>query len=128
MGLFQNLIQTYEKSSDAVGVVKIEEDGSANEKKTLLPVCHMTFKSEICVTIDKWGKFVNATRDNKEITIVIPCTESSSGRSSGIAAHPLCDQIDYVAGINDEKTNLYISELKSLKENSIELNALHNYV
>ena len=128
MGLFQNLIQTYEKSSDAVGVVKIEEDGSANEKKTLLPVCHMTFKSEICVTIDKWGKFVNATRDNKEITIVIPCTESSSGRSSGIAAHPLCDQIDYVAGINDEKTKAYLSELKSWKENIIELNAIHTYV
>ena len=128
MGLFQNLIQTYEKSSDAVGVVKIEEDGSANEKKTLLPVCHMTFKSEICVTIDKWGKFVNAIRDNKEITIVIPCTESSSGRSSGIAAHPLCDQIDYVAGINDEKTKAYLSELKSWKENIIELNAIHTYV
>lgn len=128
MGLFQNLIQTYEKSSDAVGVVKIEEDGSANEKKTLLPVCHMTFKSEICVTIDKWGKFVNATRDNKEITIVIPCTESSSGRSSGIAAHPLCDQIDYVGGIHEAKLNDYLSKLYSWKKSVVELNAIYDYV
>ena len=42
----------------------------------------MTFKSEICITIDLEGKFISATRDNKEVTIIIPCTESSSGRSS----------------------------------------------
>lgn len=128
MGLFQNLLETYEKCADAIGIVQTDADGNANEKKTLLPICHMTFKSEICVTIDKGGNFVSASRDSKETTIIIPCTESSSGRASGIAAHPLCDQLDYVGGINDSKSEAYLSGLSSWKDNTIELNAIYNYV
>lgn len=128
MGLFQNLLETYEKCSAAVGIVQTDADGNANEKKTLLPICHMTFKSEICVTLDKSGSFISANRDSKEKTIIIPCTESSSGRASGIAAHPLCDQLDYVGGINDSKSDAYLSGLSSWKDNITELNAIYKYV
>lgn len=128
MGLFQNLLETYEKCSAAVGIVQTDADGSANEKKTLLPIGHMTFKSEICVGIDAFGGFVSASRDGKETTIIIPCTESSSGRSSGIAAHPLCDQLDYVSGTNDEKTNAYLSGLNAWKDDVAELNAVYTYI
>lgn len=128
MGLFQNLIETYEKSSDAIGKVKIDAEGRGDVKKALLPIGHMTFKSEICVTIDKLGQFINASRDSKETTIIIPCTESSSGRSSGIAAHPLCDQLDYVGGINEEKSQAYLGGLEAWKDAITELNAIHIYV
>lgn len=128
MGLFQNLLETYEKCSDAVGITKVDADGNVNEKKTLLPIFHMTFKSEICVTIDSFGKFVSASRDNKEMTIIIPCTESSSGRASGVAAHPLCDQLDYVGGFNKVKTEAYLSQLDCWKNEITELNAIYNYV
>ena len=128
MGLFQNLLETYEKCSAAVGIVQTDADGNANEKKTLLPIFHMTFKSEICVTIDMHGNFISATRDNKAVTIIIPCTESSSGRASGIAAHPLCDQLDYVGGINEDKTRAYLDGLNIWKSDNILLNAIYTYI
>ena len=88
----------------------------------------MTFKSEIHITLNQFGHFVSASRDARVTTIIIPCTESSAGRAAGIASHPLCDQIDYVGGINDDKTNSYLTELNSWQENIIELNAIHVYV
>lgn len=128
MGLFQNLLETYEKCSEAVGIVLVDKQGNVNEKKTLLPICHMTFKSEICITLDNLGHFVSANRDAKATTIIIPCTENSAGRSNGIVSHPLCDQIDYVGGINEEKAEDYLSGLSSWQDNFIELNAIHAYV
>ncbi|MGI6720357.1 MAG: type I-C CRISPR-associated protein Cas8c/Csd1 [Anaerovoracaceae bacterium] len=128
MGLFQNLLETYDKCSTAVGIVSVEEDGSTDERKTLLPVFHTTFKSEISVTIDLSGRFVNARRDMRETTIIIPCTESSAGRASGIAAHPLCDQIDYVGGINKSKTEAYLDGLGAWKNNNEVLEAIFEYV
>ncbi|MEA5059990.1 MAG: type I-C CRISPR-associated protein Cas8c/Csd1 [Candidatus Pelethousia sp.] len=128
MGLFQNLLETYERCAAAVGIVQVDADGNANEKKTLLPICHMTFKSKIHITIDSGGNFVSASRDSKEKTIIIPCTEKSAGRASGIAAHPLCDQLDYVGGIHDEKTKAYLAELDAWKDGIAELNAIYTYV
>jgi len=128
MGLFQNLLETYEKCSDAVGIVPVDKDGNMDEKKTLLPIGHMTFKSEICILLDKFGNFVSANRDVKATTIIISCTESSAGRSAGIAAHPLCDQIDYVGGVNDEKTENYLTGLNSWQGTIPELNAIYTYV
>jgi len=133
VSLFQNLLETYEKCKDAAGIKKETADGEADEKKTFSPIFHTTFKSKICITLDSDGKFVNATRDNKETVVIIPCTESSSGRSSGIAPHPLCDQLDYVGGINGGKTSAYLEELGSWEEQAsgiakAKLKAVHTYV
>lgn len=128
MGLFQNLLETYERCSEAVGILQTDDNGIANEKKTLLPIFHMTFKSEICVVIDIDGNFISTTRDKKETTIIIPCTESSSGRSSGIAPHPLCDQLDYVGGLNEAKTKMYLDGLEAWKGDNVILNAIYSYV
>lgn len=121
-------METYDKCSEAVGITQVDADGNINEKKTLLPIFHMTFKSEICITINRFGEFVGASRDNKETTIIIPCTESSSGRSSGVVAHPLCDRLDYVGGINEEKSTAYLSQLNEWKKDIPELNAIYSYV
>ncbi len=128
MGFFQNLLETYDKCSQIVGIVQVDANGNENEKKTLLPIGHTTFKSEISITIDQDGNFIDAFRDNKEKTIIIPCTESSSGRSSGIVAHPLCDQLDYVGGVNPEKLEAYLVGLTAWKADITELNSIYTYV
>lgn len=133
MGLFQNLLQTYEKCKDAIGIVRIGNNGEINERKTFLPIFHTLFKSHICITLDGSGNFLDARRDNKELPIIIPCTDSSAGRSSGVAAHPLCDQLDYVSGLNDEKLNGYLNQLKKWHDAAfgaakLKLSAIYEYV
>jgi CRISPR-associated protein Csd1 len=133
MGLFQNLLETYDKCQEAIGIVRFDVNGEVNERKTLLPVFHTTFKSQICITIDENGNFINATRDNKDKTIIIPCTDSSAGRSSGVSAHPLCDQLDYVGNIDEKKFTDYINKITLWIDNSNgiskeKLNAIYNYV
>jgi len=131
VGLFQNLLETYEKCKDIEGIQK-EGAGEQDERKTFLPIFHTTFKSQICITLDVEGIFIDATRD-KDITIIIPCTESSEGRSSGIAAHPLCDQLDYVSGINSDKKAAYLEGLGKWEEQALgiaknKLKAIYTYV
>jgi len=133
VGLFQNLLETYEVCKDAAGVRNETADGEADEKKTFLPIFHTTLKSQICVILDEHGNFINATRDNKDVTIIIPCTEKSAGRASGIAAHPLCDQLDYVGGINAEKTKAYLAGLEAWEKRELgkakaKLSAVHRYI
>lgn len=128
MGIFQNLLETYDKCALSIGIIQTDAEGFANEKKTLLPIFHMTFKSEICIVVDGDGIFISATRNNKEKTIIIPCTEGSSGRANTIAPHPLCDQLDYVGGFNQNKTKAYLKELNEWKGSNLILNAIFTYV
>lgn len=44
--------------------------------------------------------------------ILIPITEASSGRSGAPCLHALCDQLIYLSGIDSEKNNVYIKQLK----------------
>jgi CRISPR-associated protein Csd1 len=112
MGLFQNLLETYEKCSAIVGIVQTDADGNANEKKTLLPIGHTTFQSQICVTLSEDGQFISAIRDNKPITIIIPCTDDSEGRSGRASfAHVLCDKLEYVSTLDSQKISKYLDQL-----------------
>ena len=90
MGWMQKLIDTYENNSHLVGI-------AFEGKSTLLPLYHISNKAQIEITIDSNGHFVNASKvlSNNTDTI-IPVTEDSTGRSSGIAPHPLCDQLQYI--------------------------------
>ena len=67
--------------------------GVDNDCKTpLSPVAHMLAHAQIEITLDEMGSFAAARVLSKEEDItVIPVTESSAGRSSGIAPHPLCE-------------------------------------
>jgi CRISPR-associated protein Csd1 len=134
MSLFKNLLDTYEKCKDAADIQNAV-DGEPGEKKTFLPVFHTTFKSQICITVDCNGNFINATRDSKDIDIIIPCTEDSAGgrTSKAIAPHPFCDQLDYVSGLNEAKKEAYLIglgkwEAQSLGESKTKLRAIHAYV
>ncbi len=115
MGWIQKLYETYENCRGAIGN---ETDES---KVPLLPICHTTQKVHIEITIDGEGNFKRARVVPKEESrTIIPCTESSGGRTSGPAAHPLCDKLQYIAqdyaaygGKKDSHFDLYKKELET---------------
>ncbi len=93
----------------------------------LTPVAHMYANAQIEVTLNREGLFLSAVKVEKEnAPTLIPVTESSAGRASGIAPHALCDTLSYIAGdfsmycndndkqkrIAEQKYQTYIENLK----------------
>ena len=65
----------------------------------LVPISHTTQKVNIEVALTGQGDFIRARvlrRD--EMNTIIPCTEKSSARTSGLVPHPLFDKLQYIAG------------------------------
>lgn len=88
----------------------------------LLPLYHKTQNSHLCIKIDAEGNFIEA-EPNLINGIIIPCTERSAAKANGINAHPLEDNLEYIAGdlslysLNDnkEKFDAYFSLLTDWK-------------
>ena len=92
MSWIQKLFETYNNCQSSIGVI-------TNDEVPLLPICHTTQKAQIEIVIDGEGNFRRASVIPKnEARTIIPCTEESGGRTSGEAAHPLCDKLQYIAG------------------------------
>ena len=101
MGLLQRAIETYDANTALIGVYR---DGH----EPLAPIGHILTSANIEITLNAQGKFLAARKvDKKEPKILIPVTEESSGRTSGLAAHPLCDQLKYVANTKVQFTRDY---------------------
>ena len=68
----------------------------------LLPIAHSTANAQIEVNINSDGTIPTtgfAERvDKKDQVTLIPVTESSAARSSGITPHPFADKLIYIAG------------------------------
>ncbi|MBP3923233.1 MAG: type I-C CRISPR-associated protein Cas8c/Csd1 [Ruminiclostridium sp.] len=65
---------------------------------TLLPVAHSTANAQIELTISENGDFISAEKiDKSDAVTIIPVTEDSGARSSGVAPHPLMDKLIYIA-------------------------------
>lgn len=116
MAWLKTLAETYDVYSDLAGVDK-------NGQAVLLPISHSTFNAQIEVAIDKDGNFQGAKKLEKgaDIVTIIPVTEDSAARSSGIAPHPLCDKLCYVAGdytlyTGDDKEKYYESYIEQLRD------------
>lgn len=116
MAWLKTLAETYDVYADLVGVDK-------NGQAVLLPISHSTFNAQIEVTIDKDGNFQGAKKleKGKDIVTIIPVTEDSAARSSGIAPHPLCDKLCYIAGdytsyTGDQKENYYNAYMEQLRD------------
>jgi CRISPR-associated protein Csd1 len=92
----------------------------------------MFANAQIEVTITCEGEFRNAAviEKGKGVTL-IPVSESSAGRASGIAPHALCDTLSYIAGdfteycrdlkqkkVSADKYNSYIRNLKKWEESA----------
>ena len=72
----------------------------SDDGKVLLPVSHSTANAQIEVTLKQDGSFVSARQLTKEegLNTIIPVTEDSGGRTSGICAMPLADKLIYLSG------------------------------
>ena len=123
MGLFQKAIETYDAMQPLVGKKE------ANRDEVLAPVGYMVTTAKIEITVDADGNFIRARKIEEKIPI--PCTEKSSGRSSGLAPHPLCDNLGYVTEKDAEKHARYLSGVKSWSESEYsnsKLNAVYAYL
>ena len=88
MSWMQKLYTTYENCRANAALPDLD---------ALLPVSHTSQNINIRVVLDKDGNFRRAELLGKEAKI-IPATEDSAGRSSGLSPHPLIDKIQYCAG------------------------------
>ena len=128
----QNLYETYENCQSMIGA------GSDDNEIPLLPICHTTQKAQIEIALDEYGNFKRASVVPKsESRTIIPCTESSAGRTSGPVSHPLCDKLQYVAadykaygGEKDSLHKLYLDELAKWVKNGApeKVQLVFNYV
>lgn len=93
MSWISKLYATYENCESLVGKKE------ADDKTPLLPICHSTQNAQIEVTVDVHGNLKYAcTIDKKDAVTIIPVTEDSASRSSGVAPHPLFDKLQYLSG------------------------------
>ncbi len=105
MGLLQKAVETYDANLSLVGVIQADHD-------PLAPIGHTLTSASIEITLSAQGKWITARKvDKSEPKILIPVTEESSGRTSAPAAHPLCDQLKYVAPKNEKEHSLYLTLL-----------------
>lgn len=58
-----------------------------------IPLFHKYIYTDICVNITVNGGFINAL--HKREKTLVPVTERSACRTSGLCPHPLCDSMDY---------------------------------
>ncbi|MFB2659538.1 type I-C CRISPR-associated protein Cas8c/Csd1 [Shewanella mangrovisoli] len=88
-------------------------------EQQVMPICHTLQNAHIHIVINNQGEFVRAEVLEKT-QVVLPATEQSAGRSSGLCAHALADKIQYVAkdyanfgGIKKSGFELYQAQLKA---------------
>ena len=84
----------------------------------LLPIYHSNKESRdediIEVTLDKNAEIIFADYLEKNKKIIFPVTEESISRSSGIAPHPLVEEISYF--VEKNKNEEYIKNLDKWKK------------
>ncbi|MCM1023038.1 MAG: type I-C CRISPR-associated protein Cas8c/Csd1 [Prevotella sp.] len=98
--------------------------GNADNVPLLLPISHSTANAQIEITLTESGDFVQAVRVEKaDAETVIPVTNDSAARSSGIAPHPFADKLVYIAGDygkysvgkNSDNTKYFEAYIEQLK-------------
>ena len=126
MTWMQDLYQTYDSIKDKAPQIP--------DVKDLIPLYHtsVTLKGkdkDIELTLDKDSNFVKVDRRVKssEKKRIIPCTEQSLARTSGIAPHPLIDDVSYILGIGKKGDNKKKEYEKILKDWAISQHS-HQYV
>ena len=105
MGLLQKAVETYDCNRKYIGEYR--------EGHTVLsPISHIVTRADLEIIIDAEGNFCAASAVDKSAPkIIIPVTEESVARGNKPCAHPLCDQLSYLAPYNSEKHALYLEQL-----------------
>ncbi len=127
MGLLQQAYKTY-----CIMEPQYMGKYDAEHREPLAPICHLITSAQLEITLDASGNFRSAAAvDKTEPKIIIPVTEESSGRTSAASAHPLCDQLSYLAGYDEKKHVLYVDQLSdwaSSAHGHPKLNAILSYI
>jgi CRISPR-associated protein Csd1 len=106
MGLLQRAVETYDAHQHLVGK-------NLDGHETLAPICHIVTRADLEITLDETGSFSQARAvDKSEPKILMPVTADSGGRTSSPCAHPLCDQLAYVAPYDEKRHPLYVHQLE----------------
>ncbi len=109
MGILQAAYRTYENYANLAGVWEAD-------REPLIPVSHQISKAAIEIVLSADGVFqeAKALKDGKTI---IPVTIDSAGRTSTkVAAHPLCEQLQYLVSDNQKKYENYVMQLRQWTE------------
>ena len=125
MGLLQAAYRTYENHPNNTGIILENED-------PLTPVSHTIQNAHIEITISVDGEFKSAEivlKDNAKT--IIPVTIESASRTSGKSAHPLCDNLSYLAPFGGEKFDAYRQQLQEWAESEYshpKVRAIYKYI
>ncbi len=118
---------------------------SDNDENTLSAIAHTTANAQIEIMVTEDGEFYSAQPVAKsDANFMIPVTEKSEGRCVGIAPHPLCDTLSYIASDfkdylesekdikkADNKHTAYINQLKSWVDSEYthpKIQAIYSYL
>lgn len=120
--------------------LNIEATGN---KKAILPISHSTQNAQIELAITESGDFADACKVEKaDSETIIPVTEASGSRSSGICPMPFADKLVYIAGDysefaegkrsdNSEYFSAYMQQLGKWNESECShkaVNAVYKYL
>lgn len=106
----------------------------------LLPIAHSTQNAHIEITLNSQSEMIYADFVNKDDAVtLIPVTEDSASRGSGIFPHALCDKLIYLAGDYGEYVNgkenkffqEYMNQLNLWKESNYsneKVEIIYNYL
>lgn len=116
MTWIQKLYRTYEAVEQNVQLSDLD-------KEMLAPLWHSPQTAHINITLDGDGNFISAKVLGEKPIVMLPVTESSEGRTSGLAPHALADSLQYIAkdlGLTYEKKEIQEIEGKNGKKKKIE--------
>lgn len=135
-----DLYQTYEDNIDQVGIPVVRN----GKEFALLPVGHAYRNAQIEVRVTPKGEFYDAkVVDKKHAPTMIPVTDGSGSRTSGVVPHPLHDGLQYVAGDFTEYVDVkiksgknkvqtpyeqYIEQLEAWKDEHPKVRAVYEYL
>lgn len=107
MGWINVLSATYDNCISEVGKNEIIHRGEGkkafDQTVVLLPVSHITNNAGIEITINENGEFNHAVKvDKNDQMTIMPASEDSASRSSGITPMPLFDKLSYIAADYDD--------------------------
>lgn len=130
MSLWSALLSTYGTIEAASGEVAVNKDSSLDTKRMLSPLFHISLKTRLHVILDERGDLMDMEMDGKDVSVIVPCTQQSLGRSGkNPPPHPLCDKIIYVDSELDTKKHAkYVELLDGWKGQDVKLNAIYTYV
>ena len=133
MGFWQNLADSYDRNADALKLTYPLSTTSISNNGDIIAV----------IVIDGESKFIRCEKIEKAkkgkkpgeyivspVSVLIPVTEKSLGRASGISPHPVFDQFEYLKG-DGKKYDAYVALLKGFADSPFateQIKAIYQYI